>query len=819
MDRRHRAAGAAAVSDHARVVVIGGGIVGASVAYHLAHLGWRDVQLLERRSLTCGTTWHAAGLIGRLRGSRTASQLVDDSARLYARLPAETGHATGWRRCGSLVVARTAERLIQLRRHVALGRATGIDAHVIGPDDVARHWPLCRTDDLAGAMVVPDDGRVIPADVTQALAAGARAAGVRIRENVVVRGARVRDGAVTGVETSAGAVACEVVVNCGGLWARTLAQANGVAVPLWPVEHFYAVTRPIAGVTADLPVLRDLDGCVYVREEVGGLLFGGFEPSARPWMADPIPEDFAFSLLKEDSEQFEILMRGALERIPALEAAQVQLLLNGPESFTPDGQFILGEAPGLRGYFVAAGFNSGGIAGAGGAGRALAEWIVDGAPTMDLTAYDPKRFLPRHAEPGFLAARMREAPGLHYALAWPNREPETGRGLLRSPLHERSAARGACFGARMGWERANWLAPPGVEPRTVYAFGRQNWFVHTAREHRAAREGTALFDQTSFGKLLLEGPDAGALLGRLAANDVAVPVGRTVYTPLLNERGGYESDLTVSRVGAESWWLVTGSAQRVRDADWIRRHAGADRRVTLTDVTEAWATLGLMGPRARAVLARVTAAALDNDAFAFGAVRDITVAGVGVRAIRLSYVGELGWELYVPPARAGEVWDALIAVGDVTPAGYYALDALRIEKGYRAWGRELTPQDTPLEAGLGFTVKLDKPDFIGREALLAQRERGVARHLLLFALDDPEAVAWGDEPVYRDDRLVGTLTSAAHGHTVGRPVGMGYVECAPGAPVDTLLSGDYAVDVAGVRIPASVSLRAWHDPAGARMRA
>jgi glycine cleavage system aminomethyltransferase T/glycine/D-amino acid oxidase-like deaminating enzyme len=805
------------VSDHARAVVIGGGVAGASVAYHLAALGWHDVMLLERRSLTCGTTWHAAGLVGRLRASRMACRLVDYSARLYARLPQETGQATGWRRCGSLIVARTRERLVQLRRSVALGRAVGIEAHIIGPGEVAGLWPLCRTDDLTGAMVVPDDGRVIPADVTQALAAGARAGGVRIREGVAVTGVRVRDGAVVGVATSAGDVACEVVVNCAGMWAHALARESGVTVPLWPVEHFYAVTRPIAGVTPDLAVLRDLDGCVYVREEVGGLLFGGFEPLARPW-TEPIPDDFAFSLLKGDPEQFEVLMHGALERVPVLESAEIQLLLDGPESFTPDGNYVLGEAPGLRGYFVAAGFNSGGIASGGGAGRAVAEWIVDGAPTLDLTAYDPRRFLARHGEPAFLVARMREVPGLHYAPAWPNREPETGRGMLRSPLHERLAARGACFGVKMGWERVNWLAPTGAAPRAEYTFGRPGWLDHAGREHRAAREGAALFDQTSFGKLLLEGPDAGLLLDRLAANDVAVPVGRTVYTPFLNARGGYESDLTVSRVGPETWFLVTGSVQRVRDADWIRRHAGT-LRVTLTDLTEAWATLGLMGPRARDVLARVSTAALDSEAFPFGAVRDLGVAGVDVRAIRLSYVGELGWELYVPATRAGTVWDALMAGGDVVPAGYYALDSLRIEKGSRAWGRELTPDDTPLQAGLAFTVKLDKPEFIGRSALIAQRQAGVSRRLLLFAFDGTGAMAWGDEPVYRDGRLVGTLTSAAHGHTLGRGVAMGYVESEPHAPAETLLQGRYEIEVAGEPVAAAVSLRAWHDPGGARPRA
>jgi 4-methylaminobutanoate oxidase (formaldehyde-forming) len=623
---------------------------------------------------------------------------------------------------------------------------------------------------------------------------------------------------VTGVRTSEGEIACQTVVNCAGMWARALARQNDVTVPLWPVEHFYAVTRPIDGVTAELPVLRDLDGRVYVREEVGGLLFGGFESLARPWTAE-IPEDFAFTLLKDDWEQFDPLLRGALERIPALETAEIQLMVNGPESFTPDGNFILGEAPGLRGYFIAAGFNSGGIAAGGGAGRALAEWIVGGAPAQDLTAYDPRRFLPRHAEPAFLTARMREVVGHHYAVAWPNREAESGRDLLRSPLHERLAARGACFGSRMGWERANWFGTPGTAPRMAYGFGRQGWFAHVAREHRAAREGVALFDQTSFAKLRLEGPDAGAVLDRLAANDVAVPVGRTVYTPLLNARGGYESDLTISRVGSESWFLVTGSGQRVRDADWIRRHLPPGARVTLNDETEAWATLGLMGPGSRAVLARVCAGDVTGPAFPHGAVRDIIVVGVEVRAIRLSYAGELGWELYVPRARAGRVWDALMLDGSVTPAGYYALDALRIEKGYRAWGRELTPDDTPLEAGLAFTVRLDKPGgFVGREALVAQQARGLTRRLLLFALDDPEAVAWGDEPIYRDGRLVGTLTSAAHGHALGRPVAIGYVGCESGAAPAALLAGRYEIDVAGTRVSATPSLRAWHDPTGARRR-
>lgn len=803
----------------ARAVIIGGGVAGASVAYHLTRLGWRDVVLLERKSLTSGTTWHAAGLVGRLRGSRTMSRLVKYSAELYARLESETGHSTNWKQCGSLIVARGHERLTQLRRSAALGRYVDIEAHIVGPDDVRRLWPLCRVDDVMGALWIPDDGRVIPADVAQALAAGARAGGARIVENTPVSEVLVANRAVKGVRTPGGDIHTDVVVNCGGMWARTLGSRNGVTIPVYPVEHFYAVTRPIPGVTPDLAVLRDLDGHVYIREEVGGILFGGFEPLARPWRVDPIPDDFAFSLLKEDWEQFEVLMTGGVHRVPALESAQIQLLLNGPESFTPDGNFILGEAPGLSGYFIAAGFNSGGIANAGGAGKALAEWIVDGRPPMDLWSVDPRRFAPFHGDASFLAERMREVPGLHYRMAWPNREHETARGVLKSPLYDRLATRGASFGARMGWERANWFAGAGVEPTTRYTFTRPDWLPRAAREHRAAREDVALFDQTSFAKFTVEGPDAAACLQWLAAGDVAGPVGDTVYTPLLNERGGYESDLTISRIGPEEFFLVTGSGQRVRDPDWIRRHLPADARLALRDVTEQYATLGLMGPRARELLACVTTADLDNDAFPYGTVQTIDVAGAPARAVRISYAGELGWELYVPVAQAPQVYDALTARGDVVDGGYYALDSLRVEKGYRAWGRELTPDDTPLEAGMAFTVRLDKPGgFIGREALLEQRARGLTRRLLLFALDDPHEMAWGEEPIYRDAEIAGVLTSAAYGHTLGRAIGMGYVRLRPGEGVDDLLGSRYEIDVAGIRVPATPSLRAWHDPRGARMK-
>jgi 4-methylaminobutanoate oxidase (formaldehyde-forming) len=805
--------------DHARAVVIGGGIAGCSVAYHLTRLGWRDVVLLEQARLTAGTTWHAAGLIGRLRGSRTLARLVRESAELYARLPAEGAGATGWLMCGSLGVARRPERMAQFRRAVALGAEVGIEAAVVGPDEIRRRWPLLRVDDLVGGIWIPHDGRVVPADTAMAMAAAARKGGAAIREETPVTEVLVRDGAVAGVRTPGGEIACEVVVNCAGMWARQLGARSGVPVPVYPVEHFYAVTLPLEGVRPDLPVLRDYDGHIYVREEVGGLLWGGFEPAAKPWRAE-VPADFAFRTLPEDWEQFRVLMDEGLRRIPALASAQVRLLLDGPESFTPDGHFLLGPAPGLRGYFVAAGFNSGGIAYAGGAGRALAAWIAEGRMPMDLTAVDPRRFAPFHAEPGFLAARMREVPGLHYRMAWPNREHRSGRGLLRSPVHERLAARGACFGVRMGWERPLWFAAPGTEPVLRYTFGRPDWLAAAGREHRAAREGAALFDQSSFAKLLVEGPDAERSLQWICAGDVALPPGRAVYTPLLNEHGGYESDLTVSRLAPDRYLLVTGSAQRVRDADWIRGQLPAGARAQVEDVTEDWAVLSLMGPRAAEVLGRLTPTPLDQRAFPYRSLRDIRVAGVAVRALRLSYVGERGWELYVPAARAGAVFDALTAAGDVTPAGFAALESLRLEKGYRAWGHDLSPRETPLEAGLGFTVAWDKPGgFLGRDALLAQRARGPAQRLLLFALEETPLMAWGEEPIYRDGACVGALTSVAFGHSLGRLVGMGYVPLRPGQAPAELLAARWAVDIEGTRVPARASLRAWWDPAGERLRA
>ena len=806
----------------ARVVIVGGGIVGASVAYHLTQLGWRDVVLLEQGSLSCGTTWHAAGLVGQLRSSSNFTQLIRYSADLYSRLEAETGQATGWKRCGSVSVARTAERMIQLKRNAAMATAYGVEAHVISLDDAAARYPLMRIDDLVGAVWIPGDGKANPADITQALARGARAGGARLMEGVKVTGVNVARGAVAGVETSAGPIATEILVNCAGMWARELGRLSGVTIPLHACEHMYIVTQPIEGVASDLPVLRDPDGHIYVKEEVGGLLMGGFDPWAKPWGAEGIPEGFAFGTLKEDWDKFDILMRNALVRLPALETAEVRTFLNGPESFTPDNYFILGEAPEVRRYYVGAGFCSGGIAAAGGAGKALAEWIVEDRAPMDLWPADIRRFAPFHGNRRFLRERVSEIVGVHYNIAFPNRELTSGRGLRRSPLHERLRERRACFGAKMGWERANWFAPDGVEPEAVYSFGRQNWFPYAAAEHRAAREAVAVFDQTSFAKLKLEGADAEAVLQRLCANDVDVPPGRVVYTAMLNERGGFESDLTVTRLTADAYLIVTGSAQGTRDLDWIRRHLPAGARATVTELTGAYAVLGLMGPRSRELLARVSDADLGPGAFPFLTSREIAIGQATARASRVTYVGELGWELYVPVEQAGLVYDELAKAGrdlGLRDAGYYALDSLRMEKAYRAWGREVTIDDTPWEAGLGFAVRLDKPvPFLGREALLEQRERTLTKRLLTFVLEDEAALPWGDEPILRDGRVVGSVTSAAFGHTLGRAVAMGYVRDPGGVDAAYVAGGRFELDVAGDRIPARAGLAAPYDPRALRVK-
>ena len=807
----------------ARVVIIGGGIMGCSTAYHLAKQGWKDVVLLEQGRLTGGTTWHAAGLVGQLRGSRTLTKMARYGAELYARLEAETGQATGWRQCGSIAVARTADRMTYLRRNAAMANAQGIDCEELTPKQAAEKYPVMRTDDLVGAIWLPGDGKVNPTDLTQALARGARTSGVRIFEKTRVTGIDVKDSRVAGVHTAEGAIKAEIVVNCAGQWARQLARTVGVTVPLYSCEHMYIVTEKMEGVSRDLPVLRDADGHIYVKEEVGGLLMGGFEPVAKPWK-DVIPDDFEFGILPDDWDHFRILMDNALIRIPALDKAGVKTFMNGPESFTPDGNYIMGEAPGLKGLFVGAGFNSVGIASSGGAGRALAEWIIQGEPTLDLWPVDIRRFANFHGNDLWLRDRASEVLGLAYRIGWPQRENETGRPMRRSPLYDRLKVHGAWFGNKMGWDRPNWFAGIGKTPDMQYGWGRGAWFDAVAAEHKATREAVTVVDETSFGKFLMQGRDAESTLQHLCANDVAVPVGRTVYTGLLNERGTYESDLTIARLARDKFLVITGSAQVTRDPDWIGRNLPQGAHATLTDVTGAWTVLSVMGPLSRRLLHKVSPADFSNEAFPFATIREITVGYATVLASRRTYMGELGWELYVPVEFAATVFEALHAAGDefgLRDMGYYAIEGLRIEKAYRAWGRELTPDDTPWQAGLGWAVKLDKPGgFLGRQALLDARAKPLTRRLLSVVLVDRDPILWGSEALLRDGKPVGDLTSASYGHTVGAAVGLGYAQRDDGQAIDAawLQGGRFEVDLAGVRLKAKVGLSAPYDPTGARIK-
>ncbi|MGY2703462.1 GcvT family protein [Nocardioides sp. HB32] len=784
----------------ARVVVVGGGVIGTSVAYHLTRLGWTDVLLLEQGTLSCGTTWHAAGLVGPLRASESGTRLVQYSAELYASLEAETGLATGYRNVGGLVVARTEDRMVQLRRTAANAVAYDMPCELVSPERAQELWPPMRVDDLLGGIWLPGDGKVNPADLTQSLARGARRGGARVVERVRVMGFPVADGRVTGVRTDAGDVEAEVVVNCAGQWAKALGDLAGVTVPLHSAEHFYVVTEAVPGVHPDLPIMRDPDGWTYFKEETGGLVVGGFEPEAKPWRSpDDLPYPFEFQLLEEDWDHFSVLMDEAVLRVPALEETGVRKFYNGPESFTPDNQFLLGEAPSPRGYFVGAGFNSVGIASAGGAGRALAEWIVAGEPQDDLVAVDVRRFAPFHGDNGWLRSRVSEVLGLHYALPWPNRELESGRPQRTSPLHSRLGRAGALFGTRMGWERPNVFGPV-----LEYSWGKPSWLPWSAAEQAACRTDVAVFDQTSFSKYVVSGPSALEGLQWVCAADVDVPVGQCVYTPFLNERGTYEADLTVTRTGASSFLLVSSSATTIRDLDWLARHG-----VPADDVTERYAVLGVMGPRSRALLSSLSGDDWSEEGFPFATSRVVRVAGVDLRATRMTYVGELGWELLVPVGDAGAVYDAL----DATDAGYYAIESLRLEKGFRAFGRELTPDFGPVETGLVFATALSgSKDFLGRAALSDHRDRlaaaGPRRRLVSFVVGSPEPMLWGGELVLRDGVPAGQVTSAAWGATVGSSVGLAYLRHDGPVTGDWLAGGGFEVDVAGERYPVRCSLRA-----------
>ena len=809
--------------DSARAVIIGGGIVGCSTAYHLARLGW-EVLLIERHKLTSGTTFHAAGLVGQLRTNANVTRLLGYSVELYRRLEAETGIATGWKMNGGLRLACTEARWIEVRRQATTAHSFGLEMHLLGPAEAQALWPLMTVDDVIGAAFLPTDGQANPSDITQSLARGARMAGARIVEDLAVSRILVEEGRVRGVETPRGRVRCEAVIACAGQWTRDLAATVGVSVPLVSVEHQYMITEAIPGVTADLPTLRDPDRLTYWKEEVGGLVMGGYEPDPIPWAVHGIPEGFHYTLLSSNFEHFAQFMEPAIGRVPALQTAGIKQLVNGPESFTPDGNFILGEAPELPGFFVGAGFNAFGIAAGGGAGMALAEWVAAGAPPFDLWPVDIRRFGLPHRSRDWVRARTLEAYGRHYTIAWPGEEAVAARPLRRSPLYATLRDAGACFGEKLGWERPNWFADlaAGEEPRDRYSMTRPGWFDAVAREHRAAREAAVLIDQTSFAKFTLEGPDAAAALSYLCAGRVEREPGRLTYTQLLNPKGGIECDLTVARLDEESFYIVTGTGFATHDLDWIRRNLPQGCRARLADVTPAHAVLSLMGPRAREILARVAEDDVSDAALPFGSARRITVAGAPVLALRVTYVGELGWELHLPVDCALTVHEALIAAGrplGLRNAGYRAIESLRLEKCYRAWGADIGPDYTPLEAGLGWAVKLKSNlPFIGREALERQRAEGVTKRLAAFTLADPRVVLLGRETIYRDGQRAGWLSSGGFGHTLGCPIGMGYLRDPGGVTEDWLAAGRYELEVAGERVPAELHLRPLHDPDNTRVR-
>jgi len=814
---------APAIPARARVVVIGGGVCGCSIAYHLAKLGWRDVVLLERKQLTSGTTWHAAGLLTTLRDTETQTRLAKYTQELYRKLEAETGQATGLIDCGSIQLAMTADKAEEMRRGLHMAASFGVDAREISAAEVKAMWPLADVGDIVAAFHFPNDARVNPTDVTQALARGARMRGVRIFEHTMVTAILQRGGSVTGVRTQAGDIEAEYVVNCAGMWARSVGRMAGVNVPLHAAEHYYLISEPVKGVHPLLPILRDPGNAAYIREEAGKIMVGLFEHSARPWGEAGIAEDFCFGEILPDWDRMYPYIEKAMRRVPCLLDTGIKLLFCGPESFTPDHNYLMGEAPNLRNFFVAAGFNSLGILSGGGVGYVMAQWIVDGRAPMDLWSVNIRRMHPWQDNDRYLRDRTVETLGIGYRDHWPFRQFESARGVKKSVLHDRLAAAGACFGESAGWERPNWFATPGQTPVYAYAWGRQNWFANNAAEHAAVRERVGVFDQSSFSKLLVQGRDAAIVLNRLCTANLDVPIGRCVYTQFLNERGGIEADLTVTRLAADRFLAVTAAFTHTHVESWIRSHTPQGAFSVITDLSGAYAMLSVQGPESRRLLQRLSADDFSPAAFPFGTCREIRIGYQTLLAVRLTYAGELGWELYIPTAFALPVYDALVAEGaafGLRHCGYHTLNSLRIEKAYREWAHDIGPDDSPLAAGLAFTCDFAKDGgFIGREAVLAERDAGPPpRRLLQFLLDDPAPMVYHDEPIFVGERRVGFLTSGMYGHTLGAAVGMGYVNDAAGVTPQLVAESRFEIELAGGRVGAHASLVPLYDPKNLRAR-
>ncbi|MEP1012843.1 MAG: FAD-dependent oxidoreductase [Paracoccaceae bacterium] len=806
---------------HARVVIIGGGVIGCSVAYHLTKLGWKDVVLLERKQLTSGTTWHAAGLIAQLRATANMTKLARYSQELYGALEAETGVATGFKRCGSITAALNSERMEELQRQAAMARAFGVEVDEISPSEVKARYEHLNIDGVVGGVYLPLDGQGDPGNIAHALAKGARQRGAKVQERVAVTGVARAGRRITGVDWagddgSQGHMTCDAVVNCAGMWGHEVGKMLGTNVPLQACEHFYIVTENIAGLT-QLPVLRVPDECAYFKEDAGKILLGAFEPVSKPW--GPIPKDFEFDQLPEDFDHFEPILEAAVNRMPMLAEAGIHTFFNGPESFTPDDAFHLGLAPEMDNVWVAAGFNSIGIQSAGGAGMALAQWMEDGDKPFDLGDVDISRMVPFQGNKQYLMARSSETLGLLYADHFPFRQKATARGVRRTPFHHHMLQHGAVMGELSGWERANWFARGGQSPDYEYSWKRQNFFENVATEHNAVRTNVGMYDMSSFGKIRVEGPDATAFLNYVAGGQYDVPIGKIVYSQFLNVNGGIEADVTITRITQTAYLVVTPAATRLADQTWLERHVGAFG-VVITDVTAGEGVLAVMGPQARALLQAVSPNDFSNDVNPFGTAQDIEI-GLGLaRVHRVTYVGELGWEIYVSSDMAGHVFETLHEAGQefgLKLCGMHMMDTCRIEKGFRHFGHDITCEDHVLEAGLGFAVKTDKPDFIGRDAVLKKKETGLSKRLVQFKLNDPEPLLYHNEPILRDGEIVGYLSSGAYGHHLGAAVGLGYVPC-EGETASDVLASSYEIDVCGTRVKADVSLKPMYDPKSERVK-
>ena len=812
------------IQDKAKVVIIGGGVIGCSVAYHLSKLGWSDVVLLERKQLTSGTTWHAAGLIGQLRASANMTKLAKYTQELYFDLEKETGVSTGFKRVGSISVALTNERMEELKRSAAMARAFGVDVEEISPREIQKRYPHINLERVVGGVFLGKDGQGDPANIALALAKGARQLGAKIHERVTVKKVFKNQNKVTGLEWidqngDRGHIACEEIVNCAGMWGHSVGKMLGANIPLHACEHFYIVTEPIAEL-AQLPVLRVPDECAYYKEDAGKMLLGAFEPNAKPWGMSGISDDFEFDQLPEDFEHFEPILEMAINRLPMLEKAGIHTFFNGPESFTPDDAYHLGRTPEMENVWVAAGFNSIGIQSAGGAGMALAQWMQDKEKPFDLGDVDISRMQPFQGNKKYLFERSKETLGLLYADHFPFRQKESARGVRRTPFHEHLKSKGAVFGEVAGWERANWFSFDGQHDEYVYSWKRQNWFENSAKEHMAVRENVGLYDMSTFGKIRVEGEDAERFLNYLCGANLSVDIGKIVYTQFLNSKGGIEADVTVTRLSESIYLIVTPAATRLADETWLRRNQ-KDYNVVITDITAAEGVLALMGPNSRALLSSVSPNNFDNEINPFGTAQVIEI-GMGLaRAHRVSYVGELGWELYISSDQCAHIFETIIDAGsdhDLKLCGMHMMDSCRIEKAYRHFGHDITCEDHVLEAGLGFAVDTDKPDFIGKKAVIDKREVGLEKRLVQFQLTEPEPLLYHNEPIIRDSEIVGYISSGNYGHKLGGAIGMGYIPCEGESP-EELLSSKFEIDVSGAICAAKASLKPLYDPLSKRTKA